>query len=62
LKKKKHTKADVPQEGPEVPRPASPSVEDQVERGYYYDDSHGYQTFDPDSVEESEEDSLSGDD
>ncbi len=58
LKKKKQTKAVVPQKEPEVPRPASPSVEDQIERGYYYDDSHGYQTFDPDSLEESNEDSV----
>lgn len=25
------------------------SAEDQIERGYYYDDSHGYQTYKPDS-------------
>jgi hypothetical protein len=24
-------------------------AEDQKERGYYYDDSHGYEVYDPDS-------------
>lgn len=60
MKKKKQTKTVAPEEEAEVPRPVSPSVEDQVERGYYYDDSHGYQTFDPDSTEGSEEEGSSG--
>jgi hypothetical protein len=29
-------------------------AEDQKERGYYYDDAHGYEQFDPESEEESE--------
>ena len=28
--------------------------EDQKERGYYYDDAHGYETFDPDEDEKEE--------
>lgn len=31
-----------------------PAVEDQQKRGYYYDDSHGYQTFDPNEDDEPE--------
>lgn len=32
-------------------------AEDQKERGYYYDDAHGYEAFDPDKDDaEDEED------
>lgn len=34
-------------------------VDDQKERGYYYDDAHGYQQFDPESDEEMDEDGES---
>ncbi len=30
-------------------------AEDQKERGYYYDDAHGYEQFDPESDDEAEE-------
>ena len=29
-------------------------AEDQKERGYYYDDAHGYEEFDPEEDEEEE--------
>ena len=29
---------------------------DQERRGYYYDDAHGYQTFDPDAEDEDDRD------
>lgn len=35
-------------------------AEDQKERGYYYDDAHGYEQFDPESDEETEENDLDG--
>ena len=31
-------------------------VHDQEERGYYYDDAHGYETYDPDEDEEGSDD------
>ena len=31
-------------------------AEDQKEKDYYYDDSHGYETFDPAELEEDEDD------
>ena len=30
-------------------------AQDQKKRGYYYDDSHGYEEFDPDAEEACEE-------
>lgn len=33
-------------------------AEDQAERGYYYDDSHGYEKFDPDAEDDEEDDDL----
>ncbi len=29
---------------------------DQAERGYYYDDAHGYEKFDPDAEDDEEDD------
>lgn len=29
---------------------------DEKSRGYYYDDAHGYEDFDPDEAEEEEDD------
>ncbi len=37
------------------PKPTDNWEEDQQERGYYYDDSHGYETYDPDEDEEGSE-------
>lgn len=34
---------------------------DQVERGYYYDDAHGYEQFDPECDDETEDDDESDD-
>lgn len=31
-------------------------AEDQKERGYYYDDSHGYEEYEPEEEEEESED------
>lgn len=31
-------------------------VEDQNSRGYYYDDAHGYQTYNPDDDVEDDDD------
>ncbi len=35
-------------------------AEEQKERGYYYDDAHGYEQYEPEE-EESEEDGETGD-
>lgn len=35
-------------------------TEDQLKRGYYYDDAYGYQKYDPNSEEQDEDDA--GDD
>jgi hypothetical protein len=47
---------------PEKPKPKSDETvaDDQKERGYYYDDSHGYEEFDPEDNEEEEEDTGKG--
>jgi hypothetical protein len=37
-------------------------ADDQKERGYYYDDAHGYEQFDPESDDEPEEDESSSED
>lgn len=37
-------------------KPTDNWEEDQQERGYYYDDAHGYETYDPDEHEEESED------
>jgi hypothetical protein len=29
---------------------------DQAERGYYYDDAHGYEKFDPDAEDDEDDD------
>lgn len=31
-------------------------AEDQKERGYYYDDSHGYERYDPESEDDEADD------
>lgn len=31
-----------------------PSVEDQNSRGYYYDDAHGYEVYDPKDDDDSD--------
>ncbi|MDH3493851.1 MAG: hypothetical protein OEM82_09895 [Acidobacteriota bacterium] len=38
----------------------APSVEDQTERGYYYDDAHGYEKYDP-QIEDQENEESPGD-
>jgi hypothetical protein len=54
---------DEAKPGERVRKKAKPTEnweEDQQERGYYYDDSHGYETYDPDEDEVgSEEDEES---
>jgi hypothetical protein len=37
------------------PKPTENWEEDQHERGYYYDDAHGYKIYDPDEDEEGSE-------
>lgn len=32
-------------------------VNDQNKRGYYYDDAHGYEVYDPEKDDENDEDS-----
>ncbi len=39
-----------------IPKPAEPEANEAGEHSYYYDDSYGYEDFDPDSDEASEED------
>jgi hypothetical protein len=48
--KDKH--AENPEPGPD----RSSWSDDQIERGYYYDDAHGYEKYDPedDDAEESD--------
>ena len=36
--------------------------EDQKERGYYYDDAHGYETYDPDEEDEEKSPGQNGPD
>ena len=47
-------KPDEP--GQKKPKPTENWEEDQQERGYYYDDAHGYETYDPAENEEGSED------
>lgn len=35
--------------------PGESWAEDQKERGYYYDDAHGYEQFDPECDDETED-------
>ena len=50
----------TPKKGPEIDekeeeKPADATWEkDQKDRGYYYDDAHGYETFDPDSEDDDD--------
>ncbi|NNE64992.1 MAG: hypothetical protein HKN33_00380 [Pyrinomonadaceae bacterium] len=55
MPKKKENKTKKPEEE-RTDTPPEPSVEDQLERGYYYDDAHGYQTYKP----EKDTDDTSG--
>jgi hypothetical protein len=52
--KEDREETDEPCESPDKDRWS----EDQKERSYYYDDAHGYETYDPksDAEEEEEED------
>ena len=45
---------------PEIPKKKSGSdvADDQEERGYYYDDAHGYEVYDP--LKDGSDDSASG--
>jgi hypothetical protein len=48
----------TPKEKPKTDEPEpkdSTWAEDQKDRGYYYDDAHGYETFDPEKDDESDE-------
>jgi hypothetical protein len=47
------SKAAIPLSNPQEAE--STVIEDQRDRGYYYDDSHGYEKFDPE-LSEPEED------
>lgn len=58
VKGKKKKSPDPGKTNPQVPERGALS-EDQRERGYYYDDSHGYKTYRPDSettIDEEEKD------
>ena len=46
-------KPDEP-ERPKVPKRTENWEEDQQERGYYYDDACGYETYDPEANEDDE--------
>ena len=35
-------------------------AEDQKERGYYYDDAHGYEEYEPEDVDDEESDESTG--
>ena len=41
-------------EKPKQPKRTDNWAEDQKERGYYYDDACGYETYDPEAVEDEE--------
>ena len=47
-------KPDEPAE-PKEPKRTENWAEDQQERGYYYDDACGYEAYDPEDEEESED-------
>ncbi|MFN6963773.1 MAG: hypothetical protein ACK4S4_08410 [Pyrinomonadaceae bacterium] len=55
-------KTEIPQKPEE--RAGENWVDDQRRRAYYYDDAHGYETFDPDNDEDagspSDKDSADG--
>lgn len=44
----------IPEDKPEIGRESSWS-KDQQERSYYYDDSHGYEIYDPEKDDNDEE-------
>ena len=48
-------KPKLEEEQREIPDDASWG-EDQKERGYYYDDAHGYEVYEPDDDEKEEAD------
>jgi hypothetical protein len=41
--------------------PKDENAEDQKERGYYYDDAHGYEEYDPEEEEDDAEMGRRGD-
>jgi hypothetical protein len=56
-----NAKPEVPID-PKIPKRIENWAEDQQARGYYYDDAHGYEKYDPEEEEEereSSEDDLS---
>ena len=60
--------AETPKEKPQVEeykkdaRDKASWGEDQEERGYYYDDAHGYEIYDPDEEAEEKSPGQSGPD
>ena len=44
----------IPDEKPEIGEESSWS-KDQQEKSYYYDDSHGYEVYDPEKEDDDEE-------
>lgn len=49
-------KEKVPDDKPPECEEASSWAEDQKEREYYYDDSHGYEVFDPSEDADDDDD------
>jgi hypothetical protein len=47
---------EKPNSGPEPQPGDSTWADDQTDRGYYYDDAHGYENFDPDKDKEEGDD------
>lgn len=45
---------EIPEEKPEIGEESSWS-KDQQEKSYYYDDSHGYEVYDPDEEDDDDE-------
>ena len=44
-----------PKDKPQDSDAADTWADDQQKRGYYYDDAHGYETFDPDDDDATDE-------
>jgi hypothetical protein len=55
MPEKPRKKKDTVEKKPEIGDKSS-WAEDQKEKDYYYDDSHGYEIYDPDSEEDDEDD------
>lgn len=45
-----------PIDNPDDNDPEENLAKEQAERGYYYDDAHGYEKFDPDIDDDDEDD------